>query len=177
MVEEAQGRKAPAQEFVDRFARYYTPIVLAIAAAIAVIPPLAGQPFDPWFYRALVLLVIACPCALVISTPVSIVAAIGNASRHGVLVKGGTYLEECSRIKAIAFDKTGTLTEGRPEVAEVVTFGITKEEAICKAAAIEQRSEHPLASAIIRANGGGGMLASSGSKISKRRRAWACAPG
>ncbi len=158
MVEEAQGRKAPAQEFVDRFARYYTPIVLAIAAAIAVIPPLAGQPFDPWFYRALVLLVIACPCALVISTPVSIVAAIGNASRHGVLVKGGTYLEECSRIKAIAFDKTGTLTEGRPEVAEVVTFGVTKEEAICKAAAIEQRSEHPLASAIIRANGGGGML-------------------
>jgi Zn2+/Cd2+-exporting ATPase len=158
MVEEAQGRKAPAQEFVDRFARYYTPIVLAIAAGIAVLPPLFGQPFDPWFYRALVLLVIACPCALVISTPVSIVAAIGNASRHGVLIKGGTYLEECSRIKAIAFDKTGTLTEGRPEVAEVVTFGCTKEEAICKAAAIEQRSEHPLASAIIRANGGGGLL-------------------
>jgi Zn2+/Cd2+-exporting ATPase len=158
MVEESQGRKAPAQEFVDRFARYYTPIVLVIAAAIAVVPPLAGQPFNPWFYRALVLLVIACPCALVISTPVSIVAAIGNASRHGVLVKGGTYLEQCSRIKAIAFDKTGTLTEGRPEVAEVVTFGITKQDAICKAAAIEQRSEHPLASAIIRANGRGGLL-------------------
>jgi Cd2+/Zn2+-exporting ATPase len=157
MVEEAQGRKAPAQEFVDRFARYYTPLVLAIAAGIAVLPPLAGQPFDPWFYRALVLLVIACPCALVISTPVSIVAAIGNASRHGVLVKGGTHLEESSRIRAIAFDKTGTLTEGRPEVAEVVTFGCTKEEAICTAAAIEQRSEHPLASAIIRANGSGGL--------------------
>ena len=157
MVEEAQGRKAPTQEFVDRFARYYTPLVLAIAAGIAIVPPLAGQPFGPWFYRALVLLVIACPCALVISTPVSIVAAIGNASRHGVLIKGGTHLEECSRIKAIAFDKTGTLTEGRPEVAEVVTFGCTKEEAICTAAAIEQRSEHPLASAIIRANGSGGL--------------------
>jgi Cd2+/Zn2+-exporting ATPase len=157
MVEEAQGRKAPAQEFVDRFARYYTPVVLAIATAIAIIPPLAGQPFDQWFYRALVLLVIACPCALVISTPVSIVAAIGNASRHGLLIKGGTYLEECSRIKAIAFDKTGTLTEGRPEVAEVVTFGVTKEEAIRTAAAIEQRSEHPLASAIMRANGSGGL--------------------
>ncbi len=158
MVEEAQGRKAPAQEFVDRFARYYTPAVLAIALAIAVIPALLGQPFDTWFYRALVLLVIACPCALVISTPVSIVAAIGNASRHGVLVKGGTYLEECSRIKAIAFDKTGTLTEGRPEVVEILTFGCTKEEAIRVAAAIEQRSEHPLASAILRANGHGGML-------------------
>jgi len=158
MVEEAQGRKAPAQEFVDRFARYYTPIVLLIALGIAVVPALAGLSFDTWFYRALVLLVIACPCALVISTPVSIVAAIGNASRHGVLVKGGTYLEECSRIKAIAFDKTGTLTEGRPEVVEIVTFGGTKEEAIRVAAAIEQRSEHPLASAIIRANGHGGML-------------------
>ncbi|MGA9140480.1 MAG: HAD-IC family P-type ATPase, partial [Methanocella sp.] len=140
MVEEAQGRKAPAQEFVDRFARYYTPIVLVIASGIAVLPALFGQPFDVWFYRALVLLVIACPCALVISTPVSIVAAIGNASRHGVLIKGGTYLEECSRIKAIAFDKTGTLTEGRPEVARVATFGCTNEEAIRIAAAVEQRS-------------------------------------
>ncbi len=158
MVEEAQGRKAPAQEFVDRFARYYTPIVLITAFGIAVLPALFGQPFGVWFYRALVLLVIACPCALVISTPVSIVAAIGNASRHGVLIKGGTYLEECSRIKAIAFDKTGTLTEGRPEVAGVATFGCTNEEAIRIAAAVEQRSEHPLASAIIRANGSGGML-------------------
>jgi Cd2+/Zn2+-exporting ATPase len=158
MVEEAQGRKAPAQEFVDRFARYYTPIVLIIASGIAVLPALFSQPFDVWFYRALVLLVIACPCALVISTPVSIVAAIGNASRHGVLIKGGTYLEECSRIKAIAFDKTGTLTEGRPEVARVATFGCTNEEAVRIAAAVEQRSEHPLASAIIRANGSGGML-------------------
>ncbi len=158
MVEEAQGRKAPTQEFVDRFAKYYTPIVLVTALCIAVLPPLLGQPFDPWFYRALVLLVIACPCALVISTPVSIVAAIGNASRHGVLIKGGTYLEECSRIRAIAFDKTGTLTEGRPEVVDIATFGCTKEEAIRIAAAIEQRSEHPLASAIMRANGRGGML-------------------
>ncbi|CAJ36988.2 putative Cd(2+)-translocating P-type ATPase [Methanocella arvoryzae MRE50] len=158
MVEEAQSRKAPAQEFVDRFAKYYTPAVILVAAAIATIPPLFGMPFDTWFYRALVLLVIACPCALVISTPVSIVAAIGNASRHGVLIKGGTYLEECSRIKAIAFDKTGTLTEGRPEVTDVVTYGCSREEAIHLAASIEDRSEHPLAAAIMRANGNNGVL-------------------
>jgi Cd2+/Zn2+-exporting ATPase len=159
MVEEAEGRKAPAQEFVDRFAKYYTPMVMITAAGITVVPLLFGQPFEAWFYRALVLLVISCPCAIVISTPVSIVAAIGNASRHGVLIKGGMHLEECSRIRAIAFDKTGTLTEGRPEVADVVTFGCSKEEAIRVAAAIEQRSEHPLASAITRANGRhGGML-------------------
>ena len=158
MVEEAQSRKAPTQEFVDRFAKYYTPAIIIAAVAIAAIPPLLGQPFETWFYRALVLLVIACPCALVISTPVSIVAAIGNASRHGILIKGGTYLEECSRINAIAFDKTGTLTEGRPEVTDVVTYGCTREEAIHIAAAIEDRSEHPLAAAIMRANGKNGIL-------------------
>ncbi len=158
LVEEAQGRKAPAQEFVDRFAKYYTPAVIAAAVAIAAIPPLFGMPFETWFYRALVLLVIACPCALVISTPVSIVAAIGNASRHGVLIKGGTYLEECSRINAIAFDKTGTLTEGRPEVTDVVTYSCTRDEAVHLAAAIEDRSEHPLAAAIMRANGKNSVL-------------------
>lgn len=159
MVEESQSKKAPTQEFVDRFAKYYTPAVIIGAAAIAILPPLSGQPFQPWFYRALVLLVIACPCALVISTPVSIVAAIGNASRHGVLVKGGTHLEECSRLKAIAFDKTGTLTHGRPEVTDIVTFdGYAREEAIHIAAAIESRSEHPLAAAIMRANGKNGVV-------------------
>lgn len=158
MVEEAQSRKAPTQEFVDRFAKYYTPAVIIAAVAIAAIPPLLGQPFETWFYRALVLLVIACPCALVISTPVSIVAAIGNASRHGILIKGGTYLEECSRINAIAFDKTGTLTQGRPEVTDVVTYGYSREEAIHIAAALEDRSEHPLAAAIMRANGKNGVL-------------------
>ncbi|HMK45323.1 MAG TPA: heavy metal translocating P-type ATPase, partial [Methanocella sp.] len=158
MVEDAQSRKAPTQEFVDRFAKYYTPIVILAAVSIATFPPLLGQPFETWFYRALVLLVIACPCALVISTPISIVAAIGNASRHGVLIKGGTYIEECGKLNAIAFDKTGTLTEGRPEVIDVVTYRGTKETAIHLAAAIEDRSEHPLAAAIIRANGRNGVI-------------------
>lgn len=158
MVEEAQGRKAPAQEFVDRFAKYYTPFVMVLAVGIAIIPPIFGAPFNMWFYRALMLLVIACPCALVISTPVSFVAAIGNASRHGVLIKGGSYLEEFSRVKAIAFDKTGTLTEGRPEVVDVVTYGCSIPEAMHIAAALEHRSEHPLADAIVRANGAEGIV-------------------
>ncbi|MCD1293765.1 heavy metal translocating P-type ATPase [Methanocella sp. CWC-04] len=160
MVEEAQNRKAPAQEFVDRFAKYYTPLVICGAIATAALPPLIlGQPFDMWFYRALVLLVISCPCALVISTPVSIVAAIGSASRNGVLIKGGSYLEECSKVKALAFDKTGTLTEGKPEVTDMVTFnGVTKEEALRIAASLESRSEHPLAGAIMKAYGDNGLM-------------------
>ncbi|HMK45801.1 MAG TPA: heavy metal translocating P-type ATPase [Methanocella sp.] len=155
MVEEAQTNRAPSQEFVDRFAKYYTPAVLILAFGIAVVPALFGQPFDAWLYRALVLLVIACPCALVISTPVSIVAAIGNASRNGVLVKGGAYLEEIGKTKAIAFDKTGTLTVGKPAVTEVVALNSAgREEILNIAATLESRSEHPLALAIVEANGG-----------------------
>lgn len=151
LVEEAQEQKAPSQQFVDIFARYYTPFILLSAAGVMVLPWLAfHQPFAPWFYNGLVLLVISCPCALVISTPVSIVAAIGNASRHGVLIKGGAYLEQMGSIQAIAFDKTGTLTQGRPEVTDIiVTNGCSEIELLAMAAGIEKWSEHPLAHAVV----------------------------
>ncbi|MDR3563223.1 MAG: heavy metal translocating P-type ATPase [Negativicutes bacterium] len=151
LVEEAQAQKAPAQQFVDRFARYYTPVVLLTAVGVMTLPWLfMGQPFAPWFYKGLVLLVISCPCALVISTPVSIVAAIGNASRRGVLIKGGAYLERVGAAQVIAFDKTGTLTEGRPEVTAVLPLGeLTESELLATAAAVEKWSEHPLAQAVV----------------------------
>lgn len=152
MVEEAQAQRAPSQQFVDVFARYYTPAVIAAAIAIAAIPPLAlGLPFKPWLEKALILLVIACPCALVISTPVSIVSAIGSAARRGVLIKGGAYLEEAGTLKVVAFDKTGTLTEGRPAVTDVITVGgYAEKDIVAIAAAVEKRSQHPLARAILR---------------------------
>ena len=168
MVEEAQEKRAPAQRFVDQFARYYTPAVVVIAALVAVVPPLVlGAPFlnpapgeQGWLYRALELLVVACPCALVISTPVSIVSAISNAARRGVLIKGGAYLEALGRVKAIAFDKTGTLTEGRPNVVRlraVDCLSCERPDDACTncgdllalATAIERRSEHPLARAVV----------------------------
>ncbi len=152
LVQEAQQTKAPSQRFVDRFAAIYTPAVVALAALVAVVPLLFGQPFEPWFYRALVLLVIACPCALVISTPVAIVAAVGRASRLGALVKGGAYLEAMGDVRGVAFDKTGTLTEGRPGVTDIMSIGdVTTAELLMLAAAVESRSEHPLASAVVRA--------------------------
>jgi Cd2+/Zn2+-exporting ATPase len=149
-VEEAQSRKAPSQSFVDRFARWYTPAVVLAAALMAVLPPLAASaPWGVWLYRGLVLLVVACPCALVISTPITIVSALARATRDGVLIKGGIYLESMGRIRAFAFDKTGTLTEGRPEVVEVVTLSArSREELMRIAASIESRSEHPLARAV-----------------------------
>jgi Cd2+/Zn2+-exporting ATPase len=150
MVEEAQAQRAPSQRFVDVFARYYTPIVVGLAVAIAILPPLFGQPFRPWLYRALTLLVVSCPCALVISTPVTIVAGIGNAARNGVLIKGGAHLEQAGAIRAVAFDKTGTLTTGVLEVAEVIPVEGTPDEVLRVAAAIESRSEHPIAEAIVR---------------------------
>ncbi|MFQ6059220.1 MAG: heavy metal translocating P-type ATPase [Anaerolineae bacterium] len=151
MVEEAQAQKAPSQRFVDVFARYYTPAVVVGAVAVAAVPPLAfGAPFTTWFYRALVLLVIACPCALVLSTPVSIVSAISNAAGQGVLIKGGAYLEEAGALKVIAFDKTGTLTRGRPSVTDIIPLGRqSADEILALAAAVESRSEHPLAQAIV----------------------------
>ncbi|CUH95544.1 putative membrane protein [Propionispora sp. 2/2-37] len=151
LVEEAQAQKAPSQQFVDKFSRYYSPAVLLAAAGIMVIPWLFfGLPFTEWFYRGLVLLVISCPCALVISTPVSIVSAIGNASRNGVLIKGGAYLEQMGAMQSIAFDKTGTLTHGRPSVTDIVpTDGITEAEFLTMAASVERLSEHPLAIAIV----------------------------
>ncbi|MCL4370221.1 MAG: cadmium-translocating P-type ATPase [Chloroflexi bacterium] len=151
MVEEAQSQKAPAQQFVDRFARYYTPAVILLATGIALVPSIFfGAAFAVWFYRALVLLIIACPCALVISTPVSIASAIATASRNGVLFKGGSYLEAVGSIPVVAFDKTGTLTRGRPEVTDVVSLnGYDRRELLAVAAALEARSEHPLAQAIL----------------------------
>nr|MDQ5813049.1 cadmium-translocating P-type ATPase [Actinomycetota bacterium] len=155
LVEEAQATKAPAEQFVDRFSRLYTPIVVAAAVVLAVVPPLLGGEFGTWFYRALALLIIACPCALVISTPVTVVSGIGAASRRGILVKGGAALEAAGRLKALAFDKTGTLTEGRPVVSRVVPLnGRGETDVLRLAAALERRSEHPLAHAILSAADG-----------------------
>ena len=149
MVEEAQAQRAPAETIVDRFASKYTPVVVALAAAVAFVPPLLGASFDTWFYRGLALLIISCPCALVISTPVSILAALARATRNGVLIKGGAYLEQMAGIKAVAFDKTGTLTLGRPQVTDVVPLnGASPERVLAVAAALERYSEHPLARAI-----------------------------
>ncbi|MGI8483429.1 MAG: heavy metal translocating P-type ATPase [Thermomicrobiales bacterium] len=150
LVEEAQASKAPTQQLVDRFAAYYTPTVVAGAALLAVVGALVSGDPGVWMYRALVLLVIACPCALVISTPVSIVSAIQSATRNGVLVKGGAALEEAGRVKTVVFDKTGTLTVGRPVVASVVAFGdLSDDKVLAIAAAVERPSEHPLARAVV----------------------------
>jgi Zn2+/Cd2+-exporting ATPase len=150
LVEAAQSRRAPVQSFVDRFARIYTPAVIALAVLVAVVPPLiGGADAGTWLYRALVLLVISCPCALVISTPVSIVSALSAAARNGVLIKGGAHLERLASVRAVAFDKTGTLTRGEPAVADVIAVGSASPQDVLRfAAAVETRSEHPIARAI-----------------------------
>ncbi|BBD02201.1 heavy metal translocating P-type ATPase [Sphingobium sp. YG1] len=151
MVGEAQSKRAPTEQWVERFARIYTPVVMALSLAVFLVPPLLlGGGWAAWFYQGLVLLVIACPCALVISTPVSIVAGLTGAARRGVLIKGGIHLETPARITAIAMDKTGTLTLGRPKVVELVPLGGRSEiELLAVATAIEARSEHPIARAIL----------------------------
>ncbi len=150
-VEEAQATRAPSQSFVDRFSRIYTPAVVLLAVLIFIFPPLLGLgAWGEWFYRALAMLVIACPCALVISTPVSIVSGLAGAAKGGVLIKGGAHLENDGGITAVAFDKTGTLTEGRPSVTDVLSLNGLDEAGVLRlAAAIEQGSEHPLARAIL----------------------------
>lgn len=150
MVEEAQEKKAPSQAFVDRFSRIYTPVVFVLALLFIIVPPLVGLgSWGEWFYRGLELLVVACPCALVISTPVAVVSAIGNAARHGVLIKGGAALEAAGSIQAVAFDKTGTLTSGRPQVVEVKAAEGSEEELLLRIArTIEEHSAHPVAAAI-----------------------------
>jgi Cd2+/Zn2+-exporting ATPase len=155
LVENAQAQRARSQTFIDGFARYYTPAMIAFALGLVLVPPLLfGQPFSTWVYRGLVVLVIACPCALVISTPVSIVCGLTRAAREGILFKGGVYLEELGRIRTFFFDKTGTLTRGKPEVVHVRSFCDVPEESILRlAAALESRSEHPLAGAILEAAG------------------------
>ncbi|MGJ4899155.1 heavy metal translocating P-type ATPase [Bradyrhizobium oligotrophicum] len=152
MVEEAHARRAPSEQWVERFARFYTPAVMTMALLVFVVPPaLIDGDWHGWLYRALVLLVIGCPCALVISTPVSIVASLAASARAGVLVKGGAYIELPARLRAIAMDKTGTITRGEPEVVRVVPFGDhTETELLARAAALEARSTHPLARAVLR---------------------------
>jgi Cd2+/Zn2+-exporting ATPase len=162
LVQEAGATKAPAQNFVDRFARVYTPAVIGLAVGMVTIPTLVfGLPFTEWFYRSLVMLVISCPCALVISTPVTIVSALASAARDGVLIKGGVYLEDAASLRAVVFDKTGTLTEGSLSVTEVIPVrGADAAEILGIAGSIEAQSEHHLARAIARAareNGAGRM--------------------
>jgi Cd2+/Zn2+-exporting ATPase len=151
LVEAAQSRRSPSERWVDRFARVYTPAVIVLALAVMLLPPLlAGGTWATWFYRGLVLLVIGCPCALVISTPVSVVASLAAAARAGVLIEGGVHVEAPARLRAIAFDKTGTLTEGRFRVVEVVPLdGHDEAGLLATAAALEARSEHPVAQAVV----------------------------
>jgi len=167
LVEEAQSRRSPAERFIDRFARWYTPAVVALAALLAVVPPLFfGAPFfdlpdgtHGWLYRALALLIVACPCALVISTPVTVVSTLSALAWRGVLVKGGASLDALARVRAFAFDKTGTLTEGHPGVVQVITKTCHHngggcadcDDLLALAASVERRSEHPLAQAIVHA--------------------------
>jgi Cd2+/Zn2+-exporting ATPase len=151
LVEQAQARRAPVQTFVERFARIYTPSVLGLALVLAVVPALLGGDWQLWTYRALVLLVVSCPCALVISTPVSIVAALAGAARKGVLIKGGAHLERAGQVRCVALDKTGTLTRGTPDVVAVVPIdGMSPSSLVALAASVEQRSEHPIATAILK---------------------------
>ena len=153
LVESAQAKRAPVQLFIDRFAAWYTPSVVMLALAVATVPVIAfGQPFEAWFYRALVLLVVSCPCALVISTPVSIVSALAGAAQHGVLIKGGVHLERLAGVRVVAFDKTGTVTTGRLTLDGLHPVeGGNAETVLELAASVESQSEHPIASAILAA--------------------------
>lgn len=152
LVEEAQSQKAPSERAIDVFAKVYTPSVMAFAALLFLIPTAMNpETWSEWFYRSLVLLVIACPCALVISTPVSIVSGLTAMARRGVLIKGGAHLEAIGRIKALAVDKTGTITQGQPRVAQVIPINVKSQDDVVRiAAAIDAHSDHPLAQAIVR---------------------------
>jgi Cd2+/Zn2+-exporting ATPase len=152
MLEGAQHRRAASEQFVERFSRVYTPAMFLLAALVACIPPLFyGAGWGEAAYQGMVILLISCPCALVISTPVTVVAALASAARQGVLVKGGVFLEEAAKLKSIAFDKTGVLTSGRPEVQTFLTVdGLTEREALRRLVALEHRSEHPVGHAIVR---------------------------
>lgn len=149
LVNEAQAKKSPTELFIDKFASVYTPVVFVLAIFVTLIPPLLfGAAWSTWFYRSLELLVVACPCALVISTPVTIVSAIGAAAKRGVLLKGGQVLEKISKINTITFDKTGTLTQGKPSVTDIKTFGISENASLEILSGLETKANHPLANAI-----------------------------
>ncbi|HHT9144417.1 MAG TPA: heavy metal translocating P-type ATPase [Candidatus Wunengus sp. YC61] len=149
-VEEAQARKSSYQRFGEKFGKYYTPAMFALAFAVAVVPPLLIGGFSYWFYRGLVVLVVSCSCGIALSVPVAVIAAIGNAARHGVLIKGGIYLELAEKLKVIAFDKTGTITIGKPAVTDTIPMNNQREETILQlAASIESHSEHPLGETIV----------------------------
>ncbi|CAD7359973.1 MULTISPECIES: heavy metal translocating P-type ATPase [Staphylococcus] len=153
LVEAAQVEKAPAQAFVEKFAKYYTPCIMVIAFLVAILPPLLlNDAFLPWIYQGLSVLVVGCPCALVIATPISIVSSIGNAAKNGVLIKGGIYLEQLSKVQTLAFDKTGTLTVGHPVVTEVIHLNQNQKERIDTLgylSAVENLSNHPIARAVV----------------------------
>ena len=151
LVEEAEEARAPTERFIDRFSRWYMPAIVAVAALVVLVPPLAfGQPWDTWVYRGLALLLIGCPCALVISVPASIASAMSTGARRGLLMKGGAVIEAAAKVDVVTFDKTGTLTHGRPQVTDVVPFGATTEaELLAVAAGVEMGSSHPLAIAIL----------------------------
>lgn len=158
MVEAAQESKAPTARLIDRFSRRYTPAAMAVALLVAIVPPLVfGEPWETWIYRGLATLLIACPCALVISTPAAIASGLAALARHGLLVKGGAALETLARIRTVAFDKTGTLTAGRPEVTDVVVFSGTQDDLLAKAAAVERKASHPLGAAIVAAASARGL--------------------
>ncbi|MBR9679830.1 MAG: cadmium-translocating P-type ATPase [Candidatus Altiarchaeota archaeon] len=152
LVEEAQKQKSKTEVFIDRFAKHYTPVVIVLALAVMTLPPfIFGLPLSDWFYRGLILLVVSCPCALAISTPISMVSGITAAARNGVLIKGGTFIEEIRNVKVIVFDKTGTLTEGQLEITDIIALNEYSERDLLRlAASLESKSRHPLAKIIVK---------------------------
>lgn len=154
LVTEAQETRAPVERFINRFARYYTPAVVAVGAAVALLPPLVDGDWSGWIYKGLAILLIGCPCALVISTPAAIAASLAAGARTGLLIKGGSVLERLRDVTAVAFDKTGTLTEGRPKVTDVEGFGTDRDTVLSLSASLEATSSHPLARAVLAAAGG-----------------------
>ncbi len=148
LVEEAQETKTPTEQFINQFAKYYTPLIMLISAIVIVVPPLFGGDWGRWFYQGLAVLIVGCPCALILSSPIAIISGIARNARNGILVKGGVFLEQLGKIKTIAFDKTGTLTKGEPHVEKMVTYD--KERCLTVAGSIEKSSSHPLAKAIMK---------------------------
>lgn len=150
LIEEAESRKAPLERFLDKFSRWYTPLMMLVSLLVIITPPLLfAQPWETWVYRGLALLLIACPCALVISTPAAITSGLAAAAKRGALIKGGAALELLGRVESVAFDKTGTLTQGKPQVTDVVAIGVTDEQLLSLTASIEIGSSHPLAISLV----------------------------